>query len=204
MATATEGRRTQQERREATRNALLEATIQCLVEQGYRGTTTRAVSARARVTPGALQHHFTSKQELVAEAVGYLAGKLAAQLIEQGVPSGSSRRQVTEHLVDSLWQTLSGPLIAAATELAVAGRTDPSLRERLVKVQRQALDAVPLVAGQLFPEEAARPEFIGLVNTVLATIRGAVLLGFLSPADQEDAWRAARPHLLAMIESWLG
>jgi AcrR family transcriptional regulator len=204
MATAVQGRRTQQERREATRKALLEATIGCLVEEGYAGTTTRAVSARAQVSPGALQHHFTSKQELVAEAVGYLAGKLTAQLIEQGVPSGSSRREVTEQLVDSLWQTLSGPLIVAATELAVAGRTDPFLRERLAKVQHQALEGVPLVAGQLFPEEAARPEFIGLINTVLAAMRGAVLLGFLSSRDQEDAWRAARPHLLAMIEGWLG
>src|SRR4051812_40195216 len=88
MATASESRRTQHERRQATQNALLEATIQCLVEQGYAGTTTRAVSARAGVSPGALQHHFTSKQELVAEAIGYLNGKLTARLIEHGVPSG--------------------------------------------------------------------------------------------------------------------
>src|SRR5437899_634204 len=146
MATASEGRRTQQERREATRNALLEATIQCLVEQGYAGTTTRAVSERARVSPGALQHHFTSKQELVSEAISYLSGKLTAQLIEQGVPSASSRRQLTEQLVDYLWQTLSGPLIAAAMELGVAARTDPFLRERLVEAQRQALEMVPLAA----------------------------------------------------------
>src|SRR3954463_5012473 len=139
MAASWTSRRTQQQRREATRSALLEATIECLVEQGYAGTTTRAVSARAQVTPGALQHHFASKQELVAEAVGHLAGKLTAQLIEQGVPSGSSRREVTEQLVDYLWETLNGPLMAAVTELAVAGRTDPSLRERLVAPQRRAL-----------------------------------------------------------------
>ena len=204
MATASEGRRTQQERREATRNALLEATIQCLVEQGYAGTTTRAVSGRAQVSPGALQHHFTSKQELVAEAVGYLAAKLTAQLIEQGIPSGTSRRDVTEQLVDYLWQTLRGPLIAAATELAVAGRTDPVLRERLATVQHQALEGVPFAARQLFPEQAARPDFIGLINTVLAAMRGVVFLGFLSSADQEDVWRAVRPHLLALVEGWQG
>lgn len=204
MAAVSEGRRTQRERREATRAALLEATIDCLVEQGYAGTTTRAVSARARVTPGALQHHFTNKQELVGEAVGYLAGKLTAQLIEQGVPSGSSPRQVTEQLVDYLWQTLSGPLIVAVTELAVAGRADPNLRTRLAKIQRQALEGVPLAARQLFPELGDRPDFIGLINTVLAAMRGVILLGFLSSADQEESWRAARTHLLAMIEGWLG
>jgi AcrR family transcriptional regulator len=204
MATASARRRTQQERREATRNALLEATIQCLVEGGYAGTTTRAVSERAGVSPGALQHHFTSKEELVAEAIGHLAGKLTAQLIEQGVPSGSSRRHLTEQLVDYLWQTLNGPLMAAATELGVAGRTDPLLRERLVEPQRQALEGVPLAARQLFPEHAAHPDFTGLINTVLAAMRGVVLLGFVSSADREDVWRAVRPHLLALIEGWLG
>src|SRR3954462_6279522 len=154
MATASERRRTQPERRQATRNALLEATIQCLVEQGYAGTTTRAVSERAGVSPGALQHHFTSKDELVAEAVGYLAGELTAQLIERGIPSVTSRRELTEQLVDYLWQTLNGPLMAAVTELAVAGRTDPLLRERLAAVQRQALGGVPVAARLLFPEQA--------------------------------------------------
>ena len=204
MATGSEGRRTQQERRASTRNALLEATIRCLVEQGYAGTTTRAVSERAGVSTGALQHHFTSKEELVSEAIGYLAGKLTAQLIEQGVPSASSRRQVTEQLVDYLWQTLNGPLIAAVAELAVAGRTDPFLRERLAAVQHQALEGIPLAARQLFPEQAARPDFTGLINTVLAAMRGVVLLGFVSSADRDDVWRATRPHLLALIEGWRG
>src|SRR2546423_10714271 len=148
MATASARRRTQQERREATRNALLEATIQCLVERGYAGTTTRAVSKRAGVSPGALQHHFTSKEELVADAIGYLAVKLTAQLIEQGVPSASSRRHLTEQLVDYLWRTLNGPLMAAATELGVAGRTDPLLRERLVRGPRPAPPRGPLPRGR--------------------------------------------------------
>jgi AcrR family transcriptional regulator len=202
MAKARPARRTQQQRREATRNALMDATVECLVERGYAGTTTRAVSERAGVTPGALQHHFASKEELVAEAIGHLAGKLTAQLVEEGVPSAPSRRRVTERLVDYLWETLNGPLVAAVTELAVAGRTDASLRERLAPVQRQALEGVPLAARALFPEQAASPGFIGLVDTVLAAIRGVVLLGFLSSSDREDAWRSVRPHLLAMIEGW--
>ena len=204
MPTTTTAPRTQQARREATRNALLEATVQCLVQQGYGGTTTRAVAERAGVSAGALQHHFASKQELVSEAISYLSSKLTTQLIERGLPSASSRRQLTERMLDYLWQTLNGPLIAAATELAAAARTDPFLRERLAKAQRQAIEMVSLAAQQLFPEQAARPGFTGLINTALAAMRGVVLLGFVSSADQEEAWRAARPHLLAMVESWQG
>ena len=202
MAAASAARRTQQQRREATRNALLEATIQCLVEQGYVGTTTRAVSKRAAVSPGALQHHFTSKEELVAEAIGYLAAGLTARVVEQEVPSASSRREATEQLVDYLWQTLNGPLIDAVTELAVAARTDPFLRERLAPVQRAAIDGVPVAARQMFPAQAARPDFTALIDTVLAAMRGVVMLGFVSAADRDNAWRAVRPHLLTLIEGW--
>jgi ABC-type amino acid transport system permease subunit len=111
---------------------------------------------------------------------------------------------LTEQMVDALWRTLNGPLIVAATELAVAARTDPVMRERFAKVQRQALDSVPLVAQLMFPEQAARPEFIALVNTVLAAMRGVVLLGLLSSGDQEEIWRAVRPHLLDLAEGWQG
>ncbi|KAF0162581.1 MAG: TetR family transcriptional regulator, partial [Caulobacteraceae bacterium] len=56
-----EPRRTQQERRDRTRGALLDATVACLVERGYTGTTTLEVERRAEVSRGARIHHFATK-----------------------------------------------------------------------------------------------------------------------------------------------
>src|SRR4051794_40172411 len=126
-------RRTQVERRQATRTALLEATVSCLVEDGYANTTTRRIAERAKVSPGALQHHFASKQELMSEAITYLNQRVTRDLIERGPPSARSGRRLAEQLIYRLWEVLNGPLIEAATELSVAARTDPSLRKRLAQ-----------------------------------------------------------------------
>src|SRR5712675_230963 len=69
LATPGRGRRTQAERRAATRTALLDAAIDCLVAEGYANTTTRRIAERAGLTPGALQHHFVSKAELLGQAI---------------------------------------------------------------------------------------------------------------------------------------
>ena len=65
--------RTQQERREDTRARLLAATIECLVEHGYAGTTTQRVQDRAGLSRGALLHHFATKEALLVAAVSHVA-----------------------------------------------------------------------------------------------------------------------------------
>jgi AcrR family transcriptional regulator len=51
-------RRTQAERREQTRTALLDATVSCLVDLGFSATTTTEVTRRAGVSLGAVMHDF--------------------------------------------------------------------------------------------------------------------------------------------------
>ncbi len=58
--------RREQERVE-TRNRILEAARGILVEQGYEGTTMRAIADAIKYTPTAIYHHFANKQALVTE-----------------------------------------------------------------------------------------------------------------------------------------
>ena len=62
----------QEERTRAMRARLLEATIECLVERGWAGTSTTVVSQRAGVSRGAQLHHFPTKNALVLAAVEHL------------------------------------------------------------------------------------------------------------------------------------
>src|SRR3954454_11663977 len=111
---------------------LLDATLESLVERGYRGTTTLEVQKRADVSRGALLHHFTSRSELILAAVEHLMRERVAavrQLADEAAPQG--RRRI-EWAVAALWSTFEGPLFSAALELWLAARTDADLRAALV------------------------------------------------------------------------
>lgn len=62
-------RRTQEERRDATRRALIAAARRQFAENGYAATNTPAIAAEAGVTRGALYHHFADKQALFEAVV---------------------------------------------------------------------------------------------------------------------------------------
>jgi AcrR family transcriptional regulator len=64
-----------------TRAALLAAARQLFAEKGYVGTGTEEIVARARVTRGALYHHFADKADLFRAVMEAAAAELAHQLI---------------------------------------------------------------------------------------------------------------------------
>src|ERR1700754_508868 len=57
-------RRTQAERTEATTGALVDAARELFARDGYDATSLDAVAARAKVTKGAVYHHFEGKRQL--------------------------------------------------------------------------------------------------------------------------------------------
>lgn len=127
--------RTQQERRERTRELLLDATVSCLVELGYARTTVNEICLRAGLSRGAQQHHFTTKAELMTNALEHLFGRLSAQILAaaEKLPPGEER---LSEGIDMLWRSYSGTLSTAAVELWVAARTDDELRASLLPVDR--------------------------------------------------------------------
>ncbi len=194
-------RRTQAERRARTRESLLAATVAVLSEDGYCRLTTRGVAERAGVTPGALQHHFASKAELVAEAIQHLNAELTGELLKQTAVDERSERELAEQLLERLWQLYKGPLMAAMAELAVAARTDAELRRRLARVQGAAVQLTATAGAQLFPEAAARAPLAGLIDTALATLRGLALLHFVDAAMADTMWASTKTHLLELLFS---
>lgn len=191
-------RRTQAERRARTRKALLEAAIELLAEAGYASVTTRAVARRAGVTPGALQHHFDGRADLVSAAAEHLRIELTRELVARTPTAGRTERELAEELLDGLWELHRGPLMVAVAELLVAARTDAELRARLAPMQEQAVAATGAVAAHLFPRAAPHAELPALMETALAGMRGLALLAFVDPQTADAMWPATRTHLLAL------
>src|SRR3954471_19580098 len=98
MPEAVRAGRTQQQRRDETRKALLDATVESLIEVGFARTTTLEVQRRAEVSRGALLHHFPSKAELLVAAVDHLAEMRARELklLAMQLPSERDGRARTD------------------------------------------------------------------------------------------------------------
>lgn len=191
-------RRSQEDRRAATRKALLDATIDCVVDCGYGGITTTDVAQRAGVSRGAQVHHFPTKAALVAEAVKHLTRRRAEEFRDElrTLPSGRKR---VERALDLLWHAHSGPLFTAALELWVAARTDPALRSQLARVEEEfEAGARRVVTQALRGPDGADPD-TELLEIALSAMRGLALLGMLGTGSSDDEWGRMRSRLLALL-----
>jgi len=149
--------RTQQQRRDETRRALLDATVESLIEVGFARTTTLEVQRRAEVSRGALLHHFPSKAELLVAAVDHLAEMRARELklLAGQLPDERAGRARTDAVLELLWQCFAGTFFQVAMELRTAARTDPELRLVLVAGERALRDRIVAQARTLFGKDVS-------------------------------------------------
>ncbi|XTZ13778.1 TetR/AcrR family transcriptional regulator [Micromonospora echinospora] len=182
----------QQERSRATRSRLLEATVDCLVEHGWSGTTTTVVAARAGVSRGAQLHHYPTRAALVTAAVVHLAERRAAELRAEAeaLPAGPRR---LDRVIDMLAAAFTGPLFVAALELWVAARTDPELRAALVPLEARVGREMHRLTVALLDADERRPGVREAVQATLDLLRGLGVANLLT----DDSTRRT-----ALLNTW--
>jgi AcrR family transcriptional regulator len=183
---APRARRTQQERREATRLKLLDATLECLVERGYAQATTVAIAQRAGISQGALFKHFPTKAGLLGAAVEHLFPRLITEY-RAGLeaPSALGEDRVAR-AIERLWSIYQRPELLAAIELYVAARTDAELASALSAVDPPHRRHLHQVARELFPDIAAtHPDFDAIIELILNAVQGAAVGGVALPSNPE-------------------
>src|SRR2546430_15048730 len=62
------------------RQALIDATIECLKRYGHEGLSIRTISAQAGVSVGLINHHFPNKNQLIAAAYRHFNSELVGGL----------------------------------------------------------------------------------------------------------------------------
>ena len=178
MATpSTPRRRTQEQRSSATRALLLEATIECLDELGFAGTSTTLVSDRAGVSRGAQLHHYPTKHDLVTAAMEHVlerrVSEFRARFAKAEVPSDVAGR--IDAAVELLWAITKGPTFYAWLELLVASRTDARLRKAMRTIARRFEDGVKEAFHEVFPALKGTPALDTAPWFTLATLQGFAL-----------------------------
>jgi AcrR family transcriptional regulator len=185
--------RTQAERRATTRAVLLDATVACLAERGYTGTTTTEIVRRAGVSRGAQVHHFPTKEALVIAAIDHLLERRLEEYAKAFAELPPDRRDPGTAL-DLLWTMFTGPTFAAWLELVVAARTDSALHAELRTVTARFDQRVGELFADMYPAQvpdavAAAP----LMQFVFAVLEGLAIQHLL---DLDDA-----PAVLGMLKT---
>lgn len=83
-------RRTQAERSEATRAALMEAGRELFGERGYAAVSTEQLVGRSGLTRGALYHHFGGKRELFKAVYEWIESDLVSAIPVEGLSTGDA------------------------------------------------------------------------------------------------------------------
>ncbi len=178
----------QEERSAETRQRLMDATVECLFERGYAGTTTTEIASRAGVSRGAQLHHFPKKDELVISALEHVFALRLAQMREMSAerPSGSLAKRMMA-LVDALWPFFKGPTFYAWLELVVASRTEPALNEAVHDASARFGDGLMDGFSRMLEWPAdRRADLSEIIWVIFGQLESLGLERILLPADDPD------------------
>lgn len=161
------------------RQRLLDATVECLVERGWSGTSTTLVSQRAGVSRGAQLHHFPTKNDLVVAAVEHLSDVRGQELAHAAaaLPAGPRR---TRAVLEMLAEHFTSPVFTAALELWVAARTDPALAAAVGPLEQRIGREIHRHTVELLGVDESAPGARELVQATLDLVRGLGLANTLT------------------------
>lgn len=193
----TRKRGTHAERRRATRQQILDSAMEVVRTKSFQGATVFEVAKHANVTPGAVQHHFASKGDLMMEIVDEILragqGSLGDTALSRKTPLVRSRAYVQK-----LWCTVYEPprfLVAWSIYFGCAADTEACARlaERraeLAKFLHQSFVAQ-------FPEVAGARGIDSFIDFVFSALRGIAIARLFGP--QDDNCRAQLDQLAQTI-----
>lgn len=187
----------QQAKSRRAREAICEATIASLVEVGYAETSLNRVAAAAQFSKGALQHHFPTKEDLIAATLD----RLLARPFQPASPD-KAPKTVDDALMTAWLRFINTPPYRALMEILNAARTDETLQARisedLVKWGRAMDDqSLKMYAARSGDDE----EVVMLLNMTRSFMRG-LLIQEQYGSDQERNLGYVKKWI-EMISPWL-
>lgn len=196
---------TRQDRGEKRRIEVLEATLRVLARSGPRGVTHRAVAAEAKTSLRATTYYFSSRDQLLTEALLHYADKAVARFDNLQFPLPKKAPDAIDGAAHMLAHTVLSDLeddrvgLTAEYELVLEIGRNPSL-EPAYRSWQARLESILVGYGEMFgalnPERDAR--------LVLAALRGLEIEALSRPselADHDDLAGVFRRLLGALYET---
>jgi len=192
----------QQERSAETRQRLLEATIQCLSQYGYAETTTALVAQTAGVTRGAYLHHFGSREQLIADALGYMLDNLMGTLERRIVELLREGRR--DEIIEEIWRAGAKDWIYAGFEMLLRSRLDPVLQRHWAAHSARYGAWRRRVFSEILGDEVdEHSEMQCLLDGILDLLRGQAMMSAVrtqaATREQMEFWRDVLDRELTRI-----
>ena len=201
-------RRTQEERREATRDAIISAAMILVAERGVEASTLADVAERAGLSKGALMHHFEGKEAIIDAAL-----ERAGTLIEQAItaawdPTEAPFPRLRKALASVLSLAHERPtemraLLVLSAQGTWDARLGPRARARIEALERVFCEGFTLTLAELHAHSRVDPEALG--RALIAATFGAALRADGAAADSSIAasrrfWESA---IVAAIDPFM-
>lgn len=189
-------RRTHVERSESTRAALVQSARNLFTEKGYAKTSTPEIVAAARVTRGAMYHHFADKTDLFFAVAMQCAHEVAEQ-VARGSSASSSPLDALLCGAESYFAAMTEHgrarllLLDSPSVLTVEQRLQLNALSGEKELRQGLAEALPAAANAA----ALLPELTALVSAAFDHAALAIAAG-ASPEKYKAAMRLLLSQLI--------
>lgn len=169
---------------DARREQILDTALDVIADRGYSGATVRQIAEAAGLSVAGLQHHFGSKEKLLAEVLR----RRDSRAVDEAQAAGSPH--IAETFVTRVRQNMAVPGLIQLYARLSAESTEPShpshddFRQRYASFRSAAADGIRTAQerGQL--REGLDPEMIA---TMLLALEDGLQVQWLLDGDVDIA-----------------
>ena len=175
-----------------THATIVRGVVACLDSHGYAETSISRVLEQTGTSRGALQHHFRTKEDLIAETAEYL---MERSLRAMRAPAERRARQLAKELND-LWRGIIHTRdYRALLEILNAMRTDKKLRRRILGILKNWNASIDETMLQLYTSTSGSDEeVIELMAMSRCLLRGLVI---------QENFAESRSSTEAIVTRWI-
>jgi AcrR family transcriptional regulator len=127
---------------------MVDAALQTLIEEGYAGTSARAIAARAQLNPALIFYHYGGVDDLLLAALD----KSSTERLEryrEAISRPGRPDELVRRAAELFRQDIEGGHATAVTEMIGASLSKPQLRSELVTRMRPWLELTQQVLERL-------------------------------------------------------
>ncbi|MFY0633280.1 MAG: TetR/AcrR family transcriptional regulator [Vannielia sp.] len=196
------GERPAQARSIATRDKLVRAALDVILEKGYNSASTTDFSEAAGVSRGALLHHFPTRSAIIIAAMELLLEEATAEIREVAAKVALTEVSLGD-FIEFLWEMFSGRVFYLSLEFINEARTDADLRAGMMPVVKDFHAALDSIWIEFERQAEGQPQArLVALNMTVCLVRGMGVQTVLKddPAyfrSMIETWKVILPQLLA-------